>query len=58
MQNAALIDEQVMELFDIMFWRGIANPQSGQMDDCCGQIGESWLWRQVHSIIYLELHPF
>jgi len=43
MQNAALIDEQVMEVFDIMFWRGIANPQSGQMDDCCGQTGELWL---------------
>ena len=33
-----LIDEEIMSNFDIMFWRGIANPQSGELNDCNDQI--------------------
>ena len=35
---ADLIDEEVRPVFDIMFWRGIANPQSGEMYACNDQI--------------------
>ena len=40
-----LIDEEIMSIFDIMFWRGIANPQSGELNDCTDQIHD--LWHQV-----------
>ena len=33
------IDYQAMsELFNEMFWRGVSNPQSGDLDDCNNQI--------------------
>ena len=28
--NSFLINEEVMSIFDIMFWRGVSNPQSGE----------------------------
>ena len=37
---ADLITEEIGSIFDIMFWRAIANPQSGVMDDCNDQIHE------------------
>ena len=33
------IDYQAMsDLFNEMFWRGVSNPQSGNLDDCNNQI--------------------
>ena len=46
-----LIDEEIMSIFDIMFWRGIANPQSGELNDCNDRIHD--LWRQVYIILTL-----
>ena len=33
-----VIDEETLSIFDIMFWRGVANPQSGETYDCNNQI--------------------
>jgi len=33
-----MIDEETLSIFDIMFWRGVANPQSGETYDCNNQI--------------------
>ena len=33
-----MIDEETLSIFDIMFWRGVANPQSGETYDCTDQI--------------------
>jgi len=30
--------QQMLELFDIMFWRGVANPQSGEFYDCSDEV--------------------
>jgi hypothetical protein len=35
---ADLINEEVMSILDTMFWRGVANPQSGELQDCNDQI--------------------
>ena len=32
------INADVIAIFDIMFWRGVANPQSGEMYDCKNEI--------------------
>ena len=32
------INADVLAIFDIMFWRGVANPQSGEMYDCKNEI--------------------
>ena len=36
-------------IFDIMFWRGVANPQSGELHDFKYQICD--LWRQVYTTL-------
>jgi len=38
--NDSLAEErqQMLELFDIMFWRGVANPQSGEFYDCSDEV--------------------
>jgi len=30
--------QRLSNLFDEMFWRGVSNPQSGDLDDCNNQI--------------------
>jgi len=32
------INADVIAIFDIMFWRGVANPQSGETYDCKNEI--------------------
>ena len=32
------INADVLAIFDRMFWRGVANPQSGEMYDCKNEI--------------------
>ena len=36
--NNFLINDDVRLIFDIMFWRGVANPQSGETYDCNDQL--------------------
>ena len=36
--NSFVVSQEVMSIFDIMFWRGVANPQSGETADCNDQI--------------------
>ena len=36
--NSFVVSQEVMSIFDIMFWRGVANPQSGETSDCNDQI--------------------
>jgi len=36
--NSFVVSQEVMSIFDIMFWRGVANPQSGEVADCNDQI--------------------
>ena len=35
---AGLINQDVMSMLDIMFWRGVSNPQSGELEDSSDQI--------------------
>ena len=36
--NSFVVSQEVMSIFDKMFWRGVANPQSGETADCDDQI--------------------
>ena len=36
--NSFFINEEVMSIFDTMFWRGVANPQSDETSDSNDQI--------------------